>query len=134
MAGRKPYKPTDEQRKTVEAMAAYGVPEHEIGRVIRIDAKTLRKHFREELDTAHTRANAQVAGFLFSAAKGGNVTAMIFWLKTRAKWKESPTVLEHTGSEGGPIEVSDAKSRLALILGRKPESETDREGAGATQQ
>jgi len=29
------------------------------------------------------KANAQVAGFLFAAAKGGNGTAQIFWLKTR---------------------------------------------------
>ena len=40
-----------------------------------------------------TKANAQVAGFLFTAAKNGNVTAQIFWLKTRARWKDAP--VEH---------------------------------------
>jgi len=39
-----------------------------------------------------------VAGFLFSAAKNGNVTAQIFWLKTRARWHEVPTELRHSGS------------------------------------
>jgi hypothetical protein len=44
------------------------------------------------------KANAQVAGFLFNAAKNGNVTAQIFWLKTRAKWRETPMELKHSGS------------------------------------
>jgi len=58
----------------------------------------LRKHYREELDLGETKANAQVAGFLFNAAKNGNVTAQIFWLKTRAKWRETPVELKHSGS------------------------------------
>ena len=29
-----------------------------------------------------------VSGSLFAAAKGGNVVAQIFWLKTRAHWHE----------------------------------------------
>jgi len=33
-------------------------------------------------------ANATVSGYLFAAAKAGNVTAQIFWLKTRAHWRE----------------------------------------------
>jgi hypothetical protein len=64
----------------------------------RIDPKTLRKHYREELNLGETEANAQVAGFLFNAAKNGNVTAQIFWLKTRAKWRETPLELKHSGS------------------------------------
>ena len=41
-----------------------------------------------------------MAGFLFNSAKNGNVTAQIFWLKTRARWKEAPTELRHSGSSG----------------------------------
>ena len=78
-------------------MAAYGIPETDISRVVGIDPKTLRKCYRDELDLGETKANAQVAGFLFSAAKGGNVTAQIFWLKTRARWREVPTEIKHSG-------------------------------------
>ena len=81
-------------------MAAYGIPEPDIARVTGVDPKTLRKHYREELDLGEAKANAQVAGFLFSAAKNGNVTAQIFWLKTRAKWRETPVELKHSGSIG----------------------------------
>src|SRR4051812_30937832 len=62
-----------------------------ISRVLGVDPKSLRKCYREELDLGQTKANAQVAGFLFSAAKSGNVAAQIFWLKTRARWHEVPT-------------------------------------------
>src|SRR5215212_2101138 len=96
--GRRAHKPDPAQRRQVEAMAAYGIPETDISRVVGIDAKTLRKHYRDELDMGETKANAQVAGFLFNSARTGNVTAQIFWLKTRARWRETPTELRHSGS------------------------------------
>ena len=52
------------------------------------------------LNLGETKANAQVAGYLFNAAKNGNVTAQIFWLKTRAKWREAPVELQHSGAIG----------------------------------
>ena len=103
---RPPLKVTPEARKLVESMAACGIPEVDIARVVvpgGIDPKTLRKHFREQLDTGHIRANATIAGRLYSEAMAGNITAMIFWLKTRARWHET---LRHEGAEGGPIELS----------------------------
>jgi hypothetical protein len=96
--GRRAHRPDPSQRRQVEALAAYGIPESDISGVVGIDPKTLRKHYREELDLGETKANAQVAGFLFNAAKNGNVTAQIFWLKTRAKWRETPVELKHSGS------------------------------------
>jgi hypothetical protein len=98
--GRRSHKPDPAQRRQVEAMAAYGIPADDISRVVGIDAKTLRKHYRDELDLGETKANAQVAGFLFNSARTGNVTAQIFWLKTRARWRETPTELKHSGSIG----------------------------------
>ena len=96
--GRRAHQPDPSQRRQVEALAAYGIPEAQISGVVGIDPKTLRKHYREELDLGETKANAQVAGFLFNAAKNGNVTAQIFWLKTRAKWRETPMELRHSGA------------------------------------
>jgi hypothetical protein len=114
--GRRAHKSDPSQRRHVEAMAAYGIPEIDISRVIGVDPKTLRKHYREELDLGETKANAQVAGFLFSAAKNGNVTAQIFWLKTRARWRESPVELKHSGSIAN--ELPDELSALAILQNR----------------
>jgi hypothetical protein len=98
--GRRAHRPDPAHRRQVEALAAYGIPEADISGVVGIDPKTLRKYYRDELDLGETKANAQVAGFLFNAAKNGNVTAQIFWLKTRAKWRETPLELRHSGSIG----------------------------------
>lgn len=86
------HAPDPSQRRQVEAMAGYGVPETDIARVLGIDPKTLRKHYRDALDTGHVVANAKVAESLFRKATGEgrqSVTAAIFWLKTRAGWKET---------------------------------------------
>lgn len=85
------HAPTQQSRKQVEAMAGYGVPEADIGQVLSIDPKTLRKHYRTELDRGHIIANTKVAENLFKIATGTGreaVTAAIFWLKTRAGWSE----------------------------------------------
>ena len=90
--GRRAHSPDAGSRRQVEAMAGYGVPEAEIAGVVGIDAKTLRKHYRHELDHGHTKANARVAENLYRKATGEGreaVIAAIFWLKTRAGWKET---------------------------------------------
>ena len=89
--GRRKHMPTDEQRRNVEAMTGYGIPEADIARVIGIDPKTLSLHYRDELDLGRARANTKVADNLFKIATGTGreaVTAAIFWLKVRAGWSE----------------------------------------------
>ncbi len=103
--GVKGFHPTPEQRRTVETLAAYGTPHVEIGWALQIDAKTLRKHFRDELDHAKGRASAKVAETLFRLAIGTeerapNVGACIFWLKAQAGWSEKH---ELTGAGGADL-------------------------------
>ena len=86
------HKPEPNQRRQVETLAGFGIPEAEIAGLVQIDHKTLRKHYRQELDHGHTKANAKVAENLYRMALGQGreaVTAAIFWLKTRARWKET---------------------------------------------
>ncbi len=106
MAGRKPFVPTDEQRRLVVAMAGYGVPHDGIALVVRCSPPTLRKWFRHELDVATIEANARVAQTLYQqATKPGNIAATIFWLKARAGWREKHAV-EVSGPGGvAPLTV-----------------------------
>lgn len=83
-----PLKLTDEQRRQVEAMAGYGVPQDDIALVIGISAPSLRKHCRTELRTGTAKANARMAQNLFQQGMDGNTVAAIFWLKARAGWSE----------------------------------------------
>jgi hypothetical protein len=104
--GRPKHDPTPEQRKQVEAMASYGIPQEDIAKVIGICHVTLREHYRDELDSAQAKANAMVAQSLFKKATSDgtqSVTAAIFWLKTRAGWKET-VVNEHAGPDGQPLQ------------------------------
>ncbi len=44
------FEPTAEQRRTVRAMVGCGVQQDDIAPFLDVDPKTLRKHFRRELD------------------------------------------------------------------------------------
>jgi hypothetical protein len=94
-------KPTEEQRRLVKSMAAVGVPHEDIARKIGIHSpKTLRKHFREELDIGMIDANYKVGKTLFEMATGGEeVAATIFWVKTRKLFREP---VEEAGPVGPP--------------------------------
>ena len=75
-------------REKVRHLAGLGVPQDDIAQIVGCAAKTLRKRFRVELDLGVAEANAMISGSLFTAAKAGNIAAMIFWLKARAHWRE----------------------------------------------
>jgi len=79
---------TDRMRKKVRSLAIQGVPQEVIAGVIECDPKTLRKHFRQELDRGMAEANAKVVGALYRSAMRGSVAAQIFWVKTRMRWRE----------------------------------------------
>lgn len=57
--------------------------------MIGVSDRTLRKYYRQELDFATAQANAAIGGSLFNKAKAGNIQAQIFWMKTRAGWRET---------------------------------------------
>lgn len=126
--GRREHLPEPSQRRQVEAMAGYGVPEANIARVLGIDPKTLRKHYREELDTGHIFANARVAESLFRKATGDGrqaVTAAIFWLKTRAGWKETSVQELSARVEAPPvIELASPRGRLLAELERLAQTQS----------
>ena len=101
------FKSTNELRAKVRQLSAFGVSQHDVAKIVECSPKTLRKHFRCELDRGAAEANAAIAGYLFQNAKAGNVAAQIFWLKTRARWKPDTDVEEMPSA--GP---SDADKRV----------------------
>ena len=118
--GRPSHRPDPVTRRQVEAMAAYGVPEADIARVLAIDPKTLRKHYRDEFDPGAIKASSRVAESLYRKAVGDgaqSVTAAIFWLKTRAQWKETQ-VQEHR--LGGRLAEELSDEDLMRIAGGRP--------------
>ena len=94
--------PDEKSKALVKSLAAVGTRYVDIAHKLSITDDTLRKHYKAELEDGRIDANAQIANTLFQNAKSGNMTAAIFWLKTRAGWKET-NVTELTGEDGGPI-------------------------------
>lgn len=92
------HEPTPAQRQLVQLHATIGTPQDTIADILGIDPKTMRLHYREELDHAMAQANATIGGALFNKAKAGDTTAMIFWMKTRAQWRERHEI-DHTSSD-----------------------------------
>jgi hypothetical protein len=66
----------------------------------------VRKRFRDDLDRGVAEANATMCGYLFAAAKAGNIPAIIFSLKTRA-WRRMTS---------NPIAGTDAESNSQVVL------------------
>lgn len=90
-----PFVPTDQDRAMVQVAVVAGCVQESICRMLRppagISLKTLRKHFRTELsdgdDVMKTLAVGTLARAMRSGGKEG-VTAAIFTLKVRAKWRD----------------------------------------------
>jgi hypothetical protein len=82
------FVPTDEQRRTVKSLSAYGIKQDGIVRVLRFRSpKTLRKHFREELNLGEIEAVAQVAQTHYQMAKSGKYpVSTIHFLEKRQRW------------------------------------------------
>jgi len=119
------YKRTAETANLVAALSGYGIPHEDIVRMVPnpqtgepISPTTLRLHYRRELDSGHTQATARVAGALFkNAVTNENVAAQIFWMKARARWRQTdaddplppPTPPEH-------LDVFERARRVAFTL------------------
>ena len=122
---RKPFVVNAAVREKVCHLAGLGVRQDDIARIVKCSPKTLRKRCRDDLDGGAAEANAIVSGSLFAAAKGGNVVAQIFWLKTRAQWRERPAPDDRAA--GG---AADANSPVVLVL---PDNSRDPELVPAPQ-
>lgn len=89
----------------VEALAANGLTQQQIADSLGISERTLYKNKKENAEIAEAikrgrnKGIAYVTNALMSKIKSGNVTAMIFYLKTQAGWKESQNI-DHTSSDG----------------------------------
>src|SRR3954454_15430166 len=82
---RKAFAVTEELQEKVRRLAARGVPQEDIAKIIGCAPKTLRRRFRQELSSGAAEANVAVAASLFDAAKAGSVPAQKFWTKTMGK-------------------------------------------------
>jgi hypothetical protein len=98
-----PHKPTVKNKNKVKKHVMVGTPQELIADIIGIDAKTLRKYYREELDQALAIANSEVGGVLYRKAMKGDPASVIWWEKTRSGKREAR---EGDDNDGKPPNVT----------------------------
>ena len=125
------FNPGVQQAREVSVMTALGLEPKDIALVLDIDLKLLKEFYRKELQVSHQLANVAVARKALEMASSGRFPDMTkFWLQTRAKWKTT-TGVELTGRDGGPVEVSSAKAKLAEAMGVETATGDEADAAGA---
>ena len=105
--GRPAHEPTDATRQIVTVLWANGISQDYICIELKITLKTLRKHYRDELEFAKERVRAQIGANVIKKALGLNGkppdnACMFFWLKTQGGWVEArPPRLEDDDDDRG---------------------------------
>src|ERR1700730_1375034 len=101
----------DAMREKVRHLAGVGVRQDDIAKIIGCAPKTMRERLRDELDRGVVEANATVSGYLFAAAKAGNIAAIIFWLRTRGNWRD-----RLAGGKATPGADAGSNPEVLLVL------------------
>lgn len=111
------FKPGMAQAREVAVMSALGLESGEIALILNVEEKLLKTYYSRELNVSQKISNAMVARKALEMAMSGRFPEMTkFWLKARAKWKETSGI-ELTGKDGGPVEVTSAREKLARAMG-----------------
>ena len=113
------YEPTDQQRAIVQALIACGLTYEQIATYLNISPVTMRKAFRKELAEGFDKTYAVVVGKLMQNILEGDRSSIFFWLKTKARWRETSTH-ELTGPDGKALSFAnvpdDQLSQLTAAL------------------
>ncbi|KAB0682020.1 hypothetical protein [Aureimonas leprariae] len=117
--GRPAYRPSLDERQTVEEMKFCGESDATIARSLGISEPTLRKHFVDELNNGHANRRKEVIGLMFQSARSGNVSAQ--------------KKLEEIGRVAGAEAEFErqSKPRAEARLGKKEQAKREAETAGA---
>ncbi|HTB11904.1 MAG TPA: hypothetical protein VK752_10045 [Bryobacteraceae bacterium] len=100
---RKAFEPAADERRVVKVMSACGIRQEDIATEVGLRSpKTLRKHFREELDRGRIGADIEVGKTLYKMAiSGRRPAATIYYLNRQAARRARSTPVT------GPVLVPD---------------------------
>jgi hypothetical protein len=123
--GQPPHAPTPSQRQTAQVMRADGDSLPIIARTIGISEKTLRRHYKTELEDGHAQVVAAIGAAVVKQALAGNMVAARFSASCHGgeRWK----VVERReigGLEGAPPIAMEASGVVRVYL---PDNGRDRE-------
>lgn len=117
-----------EKRKLIKNLAVAGIKQNIIAEIVGETMYSIRKNYLKELTLGAHQATANVAMSLYNNALKGNVTAQIFWLKTRGQWRETIEVKNKISYESTSRDIetaSDADLIAAIINADSDEQPAD---------
>ena len=130
-AGRPPFKVTKENREQVEILTAARLGEPVVADAIGCSPRTLRQHFRDQLDHGASRANARVVQAIYSAAVTGNSGAARLWLdlaRVRPPHTRQPPPLGKKQQAEAALKAAEQTSNWRKFLPRSPPPGLSAEG------
>lgn len=107
----------------VERLASLGLTMDQIAAALGIGTRTLERRkadlaeMAEAIKAGQAKGIATIANALWQNANGGNVTAQIFFLKARAKWKDRHEDVGDETDEAQPTSVN-----VGVVDARKPDA------------
>lgn len=105
------WKPTEEQRKTVERMSGRGVPVASIAAAVGVANDTLYKHCRDDLMRGRMRIHDEIGGVIVEKALAGDSRCLELYAKCQMGWSEKQQH-EISGPNGGPMQVERVEMRI----------------------
>lgn len=110
---------TEEQKKTLETLAGYGMTDKELSLAVNISTGAYYNIMKRDPDLAlrlkqaKSMADAKVINALYKNAANGNVTAQQYWLRCRRpdQWREKHQ-FEVSETKRVTITVEDARRAL----------------------
>jgi hypothetical protein len=108
---RKAFTPSEEQLHLVQVLSAHGIKQEDIATEVGLRSpKTLRKHFREDLDRGRIGADIKVRKTLLTMATSGKrLEATIFWLNRQGGWQSKPAKETQTAELPAFVVIKDKK-------------------------
>jgi hypothetical protein len=82
------HRPSPETREIVERAVSLGLTEETINSILGLSDRTLRKYYKNQIANGQQRANLAIGRKLYDLCMNGDRSAIFFWLKCRAGWRE----------------------------------------------
>lgn len=108
--------PTEELREYVRNLKRGGATNDQIASCLNMCDDTLRKYYKNELDNSVIDLTAEMTGILVQKAREGELSAAIFWLKTKGGYRSA----DAEAANSATLEAA----RLAAASARKSELDT----------
>jgi hypothetical protein len=97
-------------RRVVERAVAMGLDQMQIGTLLGLSDRSLRKHYRNELDTGFLKLVSKIGDKLIDKIEAGDKASIFFFLKTRCGWSEN----------GSAVNVQVAQQQNHRVVLRVP--------------